>query len=243
MRQKITWLFVAFFAVVSSLFFVEFLIDTGIITLNVILLFLFSFLVSATIVAIIGIVMLGVKPLYMLPLFVAILATFHYIILSSNYTQTVNLIQDFTYVYTGQFIGNPWFIILKTIFPNIAPSSQLTAIILNSLFDPLSRIVPNPSTSILGLYLAAIVIPTTVLFYILAWKNRSGRSLGFALGLTTDIIWGFVTLGPPLAPSQLSQLVLALIATIFYALGIFGVFNRLMKREERPKQQMEKEKT
>ena len=84
---------------------------------------------------------------------------------------------------------------------------------------------------VLAIYLAAIVFPTTILFYILAWKNRSGRSLGFSLGLTTNILVGFLTLTSN-APREFAD-VLMLVSGLFFALGIFGVFDKLMKREQK----------
>nr|MDO8082499.1 hypothetical protein [Candidatus Freyarchaeota archaeon] len=235
MRAKITWLFITLFAVMAVCFFVNFLIGTDILYLNVRTALTYTFLIVATIIAVIGSVMLGVKQLYALPLFVAAIALFHQISLNSNYTTTVNSIQAYSYALTGQIIGEPWYITLKSIFPNFILLGQQTSTILNLLFDPLAISTP----SVLGLYLAAITIPTTALFYILAWKNRSGRSLGFALGLTTYILVGFLTAST--VPRDLMN-TLILIGALFYALGILGAFDGLMKKEAK-KEQIKKQKS
>jgi hypothetical protein len=232
MREKLTLLFVALFAIIAIFTSVAFLIVTDVINYDVLPVLNYMFLVSAAIVAVIGLVMLEVKPLYILPIFVAALAFIHYSILNSNYALSVYLIQGLSYAYTGQPIGNPLFITLKTVFPNIAPVSQLTSIILNLLFNPLSIMLPNIATSIMDLYIAAITIPTTVLFYILAWKGRSGRSLGFSLGLTTYLIMGFLVDTELIGFRSLAMMVLVLIGLAFFALGIMGPLDKLMKREE-----------
>lgn len=242
-RQNFTLLFIALFAEIVLFTSVAFLVVTDILNYDVLPILNYMFLVSATIVAVIGLVMLEVKSFYTLPLFVAALALLNYNILNSNYTQVVYLIQILSYAYTRQFIGNPLFITLKIMFPNIAPASQTTSIILNLLFNPLSIIFSNNATGIMDLYIAAIAIPTTVLFYILAWRNKSGRPLGFALGLTTYIVMGFLTNTDLIGFRSLAMMVLILIGLAFFAAGVLGLFDKLTKRKEPQISQVKKRKT
>jgi hypothetical protein len=240
-RENITLLFVAFFAVVPFFTTYCFLIITDVINFDLIIAVIYMFLVSVTILAIIGLVMLGVKQLYTLPLFVLAIAFFHYTVLASNHTQAVNSAQIFSLVFTKQFIGNPWYIALKDMFPNFLPPSLQSIMIVNLLFDPLAIMLPNTSVNIISLYLSVIVIPTAVLFYLLAWKNRSGRSLGFALGLTSYIILGILVSLEVIWLRSIADTVLTFIGLAFFALGILGLLDKLMKRKEHQKAD-EKEK-
>ena len=72
-----------------------------------------------------------------------------------------------------------------------------------------------------------ISAPTILLFYYIAWKNRSGRSLGFALGLTILMVNMFYQRVSPEI-----QAVVTLVGTIIFALGIFGMLDRLMPKIE-----------
>jgi len=234
-RQNITLLFVAFFAVVPFFTIGCFVIVTDVINFDLVIAIVYMFLVSVTILAVIGLAMLGVKQLYALPLFVAAIAFFHYTILMSNHTQAVNLTQIFSLFFTKQFIGNPWYIALKAMFPNFLPPGQQSIIILNLLFDPLAIILPDTSLNIVSLYLSVIVIPTAVLFYVLAWKGRSGKSLGFALGLTSYIILGIMVSVELIWLRSLADTVLTFIGLAFFALGVLGLLDKLMKRKEPPK--------
>ncbi len=225
-REKITWLFIAFFAILSVFFFVNFLIGVDILYFDLREMLLYTYLIGATIVAVIGLVMLGVKQIYALPPLVTILAFFHQSVLDSNLTVMMNFIQAFSYYSTGQFIGATWFITLKAMFPNLVVQGLQASTVLNLLFDPLAIF----QRTIIGIYLAVIVVPTTVLFFILAWKNRSGRSLGFALGLATNIIVGFMSAATTAVVSRGFVNVLTLTAAIFFVLGIVGVFDKLMKK-------------
>jgi len=241
MREKLTWLFIAFFAVLSAFFFCNFLVVEDILQLNMHAMIVLTFLIAAGITSTIGLVMVGVKQLYALPALIVAVALFHQLTVESSIAETRILFEVFSYGFTGQFIGNPWYITLKSIFQNFVPIGQSGSLIpTNILYDPLVVLIPDEFP--ISIYLAAIVIPTTILFYILAWKNRSGRSLGFALGLTTYIIMGFGFAFQGNVRS-LPGMGLIIIATTFFALGIIGVLDRLMKKKESPKKQVKKEKT
>ena len=237
-REKLTWLFITFFVVQPVFWLVNFSVAAGILNINISLSLEYTYLVGTTILAVIGLVLLGVKQLYALPPLVTILAYIQQTQVDATITQTTNLIQLTTLYFTGQFLGNPWFISLKALYPNLFITGQEISTLLNLFLDPLAR----PTTLILGLYLSLIIFPTTILFYLLAWKNRSGRSLGFAVGLTIFIIVGFLTAAVTSASRDFYN-VLTLIASLFFVLGIFGVFDKIMKREAGQKRQVKKEKT
>ncbi|WXG39926.1 MAG: hypothetical protein WED07_03725 [Candidatus Freyarchaeum deiterrae] len=234
-REKLTWLFIAYFAVISACFFVSSLIVMDVLNFSLGLAIGYTFLIGSAITATIGIVMLGAKQLYTLPLFVVIVAFFHSTLLESNYVQLINSIQTFSYLSTMQFIGSPLYIALQIMFPNFAPlGQQLGTTLLNLQLNPLSVLIPNTASLIIVPYNSAIAIPTIILFYYLAWTNRSGKSLGFAFGLTTNLILGLMVSVLIIGVRSIDVMVLYLIGAVFYASGIFGVFDRLMKKKETP---------
>ncbi|MEM2144143.1 MAG: hypothetical protein QW279_02190 [Candidatus Jordarchaeaceae archaeon] len=224
-RENLTLLFVSFFAALAICFIVNLLIDIGIIHINFTIALEYTFLIGATIVAVIGLVMIGAKQIYMLPPLVTVIAYIHQTLLDSSRNQIYIIIQSFSYIYSGQFLGDPLYITIKQIIPDFIPQGSQLAMILNLALDPLQLSRPM----ILPFYLSLIVFPTTILFYILAWKNRSGRSLGFSLGLTTNIAVGILTLASN-SPRELSNFLL-LVSALFFAFGIFGFFDKIMKRE------------
>lgn len=193
-RKILTWLFVLLFVWLASFFFVDFLVVTDVIQLDVIMLSLFAFLIATGIIATIGLVMLGFKSIYLLPTLIVLIIFFYNQTSVSNYNYLVNSIQLLSYLSTGNFLAEPWFIILKDVFPNFFVQRLLVTNLLNLLFDPIALIFPNSTVLILSIFEGALAVPTTILFYYLAWKNRSGRSLGFALGLTTYLILGVITI-------------------------------------------------
>lgn len=239
-RENITLLFIAFFGGVP--FFAVFclLILMDVINFDLILAIVYMFLVSITILAVIGLVMLGIEQLYTLPLFVATLAFFHYSVLASNHVQIISSIQIFSLLYTGELIGSPWYIALKYVFPNILTPSIKNSAVLNLIFDPLELIFPDISLGAISLYLSVIVLPTIILFYILAWKNRSGRSLGFALGLTTYLILGALVGAEVLWFRSIEDTISTFIGSTFFALGILGLLDKLVKKEKEHKKTGEK---
>jgi hypothetical protein len=197
---------------------------------------LFAFLIATGIVATMGIVMLGFKTIYLLPALIVMIIFFYYQTLESNYTSLVDSARYLSYLAMGNFVGEPWFIILKTVFPNLYVQRLRYTNLLNLLFDPITLIFPNPTISILAFCEGGLAVPTTILFYYLAWKNRSGRSLGFALGLTTYLILGVLTLLPEIVIRVSPGIVLTFIATLFFALGILGPLDKLIPKENPKKE-------
>ncbi|WXG39924.1 MAG: hypothetical protein WED07_03715 [Candidatus Freyarchaeum deiterrae] len=234
-RKILTWLFVLLFVWLASFFFVDFLVVTDVIQLDVIMLSLFAFLIATGIIATIGLVMLGFKSIYLLPTLIVLIIFFYNQTSVSNYNYLVNSIQLLSYLSTGNFLAEPWFIILKDVFPNFFVQRLLVTNLLNLLFDPIALIFPNSTVLILSIFEGALAVPTTILFYYLAWKNRSGRSLGFALGLTTYLILGVITIPPGIVIRGLSGVTLMFAAALFLALGILGVFDKLISKENSQK--------
>ncbi|MEM2145731.1 MAG: hypothetical protein QW279_10240 [Candidatus Jordarchaeaceae archaeon] len=230
-RENLTLLFVSFFGVMPVFWFVNFLVAAGILDLNLTVTLEYTYLIGATFLAVIGLVLLGIKHIYALPPLLVILAYIQQTQMDSRISETTNLIQVIFLYFTGHFLGDPWFISLKIVYPNLFLTGQQIVTILNYLYDPLAR---SP-IMILGIYLPLIIFPTTILFYILAWKNRSGRSLGFALGLTTFILIGILTASLTSAPRDLYN-VLTLVASAFFILGILGVLDKIIKRESSKRQ-------
>nr|MDO8082479.1 hypothetical protein [Candidatus Freyarchaeota archaeon] len=242
-RKVLTWLFVLLFVWLASFFFVDFLAVTDVIPLDIITISLFAFLIATGIVATIGIVMLEFKTMYLLPTLIVLIIFFYYQILDSNYTNLVDSIRYFSYVAMDNFVVYPWFIILKAMFPNFFVQRLLLTNLLNLLFDPIAIIFPNPTILTLSLLEGALAVPTTILFYYLAWKNRSGRSLGFALGLTTYLILGIMTIPIGVVIRGLPGVSLMFIAALFLALGILGPLDKLISKVKPQKELANKEKT
>jgi hypothetical protein len=242
-RKSITLLFIAFFVWLASFFFVDCLVATDVIQLDIITMSLFAFLIATGIVATIGIVMLGFKTIYLLPALIVIIIFFYYQIQLSNYTYLLDSAQYLSYVAMGNFLGKPWFIILKVMFPNFFVQRLLVTNLLNLLFDPIALVFPNPTILMLSLCEGTLAVPTNILFYYLAWKNRSGRSLGFALGLTTYLILGIMTIPSGVVIRGLPGVTLMFIAALFFALGILGPLDKLISKEKPQKEPTKKEKT
>ncbi|MEM3587463.1 MAG: hypothetical protein QXO71_09100 [Candidatus Jordarchaeaceae archaeon] len=228
-RENLTLIFVTFFAVMPAFWIVNFLTAIGILNFSVTVTLEYTYLIGTAILAFIGLVLLGVKQLYSIPLLLTILAYVQQTQMDSKMSTMTNLLHVIYLYFTGRFISDPWFVALKILFPNFLMPGQQISTILNFFYDPLAQ----PPTIMLGIYLALIVFPTTFLFYILAWKNRSGRSLGFALGLTIFILVGFMTASSTTVPRDLYN-ILTLIASGFFALGILGVLDKIIMRRESP---------
>nr|MDO8082497.1 hypothetical protein [Candidatus Freyarchaeota archaeon] len=174
--------------------------------------------------------MLGYRAIYLLPAVVVLIAFILYLNLLSSYNNNIISFQIFWITFTGHFLGDPWFITLKNLFPNAFGQRNPIVMLLDLFYDPTPLVLFNPPIIVLSLCEIAIAIPTTIIFYYLAWTNRSGRSLGFALFITMLILWGFMA-AEGIDARSLPVLSLLLLANMFLALGIFGIYDRLMKKE------------
>lgn len=229
-REKLIWLFVLLFSWLTLVFTILSLATIDIISLDIVLFCLYTFLIVVGIAATIGLVMLGYKAFYSLPALIMLIVFILYLNSLSSYNNNIISLHVFWLTLTGNFLGNPWFITLKNLFPNIFGQRIQTTLLLNSIFDPISLLIPNYPLIVLSLCEIVIVLPTTILFYYLAWANRSGRSLGFALFNTSFIVCGLIAVGG-IGVRSLPVLSVFLLAGIFLALGIFGAFDKLMKRK------------
>ena len=117
-REKLTWLFITFFVALALCFLINYLIITDVLYMDLTVTLEYTYLVGATIVAVIGLVLLGVKQFYALPPLLTVLAYIHQTIVDTNRAQMTILIQTLTYSSTGYFIGNPLFITIKALYPN-----------------------------------------------------------------------------------------------------------------------------
>jgi hypothetical protein len=170
--------------------------------------------------------MMEIRELYLLPPYVATIATFHYFILDYTRSEVYLGIQYLSYVSTGQLIGQSWYVILGNLDPSLLRTLPYYLNI-EPFIDPLNVIYPPTHIIVMGIYIMIISAPTILLFYYIAWKNRSGRSLGFALGLTILMVNMFYQRVSPEI-----QAVVTLVGTLIFALGIFGILDRLMPKIE-----------
>lgn len=222
-RNAVTLLLVVLFAMFSLTYIGYLLITTGISKFDVVTYLFYVSLVDFGVILLIGLVMIKLKELYLLPASIVLIAYFHESILSSNRDLLVRSVQFLSYFNYGQLIGDPWYVILSDQFPGLFPIQY--AEIFGMLFKPLfmsSSFTPT-DINIIGIYFLMISAPTIILFYYLAWKNRSGRSLGFAIGLTVlnlNLVTGVIVE---------IMTITSFVASIFFALGIFGVFDRIGK--------------
>lgn len=220
-RNIITLLLVVFFVMFSLTWIIYFLIATGVFQFDIVTYILYVLLVDFGVILLIGLFMVRFKELYLLPASILLIAYFHEYALSASRDRVIGSIQFISYATQGHLIGEPSYVILNSMFDFsfIAPYNTL----FDAFFSPLSILVPRIDIFIVSLYLFIISTPTIILFYYIAWKNRSGRSLGFALGLTVlnfNLIFG-------INESILS--VITLMATVLFILGIFGIFDRIIK--------------
>ncbi|MBS7287721.1 MAG: hypothetical protein KIH01_02965 [Candidatus Freyarchaeota archaeon] len=228
-REKLTLLFVAYFAFMKLIALTDLLIVIDVATLNLLQTMALLALITMGLVATIGVVLLGLKQIYLLPAIVVIAMLYQYILTNTTYTTTLLLVRAYLYTYG---IGSHWFMTLKTISPNILSEDQQIATIANMFLDPAEVMLTNTPLATLAMYESAIGIPTTILFYYLAWANKSGKSLGFALYLTTLLAWGFLV-ATVMETRSFISLSITLLAFIFLALGVFGILDKIIPKEKR----------
>lgn len=229
-REKITLLFTIYFTFMVLMAMANILLVLDVVTLDLLHTMAILALIAMGFVTTIGVVLLGVKQVYLLPAIIVLVALLHYNYGSVTYSLTMILVRSYLYM-AG--MGNPWFIILKTVFPNFLSPNQQVAIMINLLLDPAEILVTNTPLITLSMYDSAIGIPTMILFYYLAWSNKSGRSLGFALYLTTLIIWGFLVSSLMIETRSLVSLIITLVSFVFLALGIFGILDKVIQKKEK----------
>lgn len=228
-REKLTLLFVVYFVFMTLMAITNFLLVIDVLALDLLQTIALLALVTTGLVATIGVVLLGFKQIYLLPAIIVLVALFQYASGSATYNLTMLLVRTYMYMLG---VGNLWFITLKTAFPNFLSPNQQSAIVVNLLLDPAEVLLTNTPLITLSMYESAIEIPTMILFYYLAWANKSGRSLGFALYLTTLTIWGFLVSSLIIESRSLVSLGITLVSFIFLALGIFGFLDKVMPKEE-----------
>jgi hypothetical protein len=228
-RQIVTLLLVIFFGMFSATYIVYYLILVDVFQLDITSYILFTSLLYFAVILLVGLVMLKLRELYLLPELIATIAVIHYYILDTANTLTANILQFLSLIFTGQFIGQVWFLIPdRTYDPSFLQNLPYFETI-KPFLNPLSVIIPDVPIIAMGIYIMIISAPTVILFYYIAWKNRSGRSLGFALGLTllelNMIYW---------IPVE-THATITITATIIFALGIFGIIDTIIKKAETQK--------
>jgi hypothetical protein len=222
MRIAVTLLLAVFLAMFSLTWIGYLLITNGVLQFDIVTYMLYVSLVDFGIILLIGLAMIKLKELYLLPAFIVIIAYFSEYSLSSNRDLEISGIQIFSYLNYGHVIGNPLAVFLGFIS---ATPTQIFSYeeIWDLLFDPLRVVIPRIDITVISIYLLIISAPTIVLFYYIALKNRSGRSLGFATGLIVlnlTLIFGM---------NEDIVAITTLVATVFFSLGIFGIFDRIAK--------------
>jgi hypothetical protein len=227
-RQVVTLLLVIFFFMFTATYIVYYVILIGVLSINVSAYVLFTSLLYFAVISLVGLVMLKIRELYLLPELIATIAIIHYFILDSANTLEADIVQDLSYVSTGQFIGQIWYIIIDSFNPGFLKNLSYFQTIYPFL-NPLGTIIPDVPVFAMGIYIIIISAPTIILFFYISWKNRSGRSLGFALGLTlleVNLVYGL---------DVVIKAAITIIATIIFALGVFGIIDRITKKEESQK--------
>ncbi|MEX2724691.1 MAG: hypothetical protein Q6367_012445 [Candidatus Freyarchaeota archaeon] len=238
-KQKITLLLIAFFTL-SSLFYFGYYLD--IITVmpieNVMVIPFFALTVFG-ILLMIAIVMLGIREIYLLPPFIVSVALIHIYVVDSARTTIIIILRYVSYVVTGNLVGEPWMIALKALSPVFVSLTNSDPYLgmLSKILDPLSVIIPQAYLPVLAFYMIAISTPAIIVFLFLAWRNRSGRSLGFALGIIA------VDLSSLLGADQMTHAIIMVGATVLFALGVFGVLDKLIPKKEKNQETSAKTET
>ena len=228
-RQAVTLLLVIFFGMFSGIYIVYYLILIDVLQINITTYVLFTSLLYFAVILLVGLVMLKLKELYLLPVLIATIAIIHYNVLDTSNTLMGNTLQLLSYTFTGQVIGQLWYLIPdKTYDPSFLQNLPYFETI-KPFLNPLSIIIPDVPTATMSIYIMLLSAPTIILFYYIAWKNRSGRSLGFALGLTllevNMMYW---------IPVE-THATITITATIVFTLGIFGIIDQIIKKKENQK--------
>nr|MDO8081390.1 hypothetical protein [Candidatus Freyarchaeota archaeon] len=228
-KQVVTLLLVIFFAMFAATYVVYYLILIDVLQINITTYVLFTALLYFAVILLVGLVMLKIRELYLLPELIATIAIIHYNVLDTANMLTGDSLQLLSYYFTGQFIGQSWFLIPdRTFNPGFLQNLPYFETI-KPFLNPLSVIIPDVPIVAMGIYIMIISAPTIILFYYIAWKNRSGRSLGFALGLTLlEVNMAYWI------PVEIHAII-TVIATIVFALGIFGIIDSVIKKEETQK--------
>lgn len=225
-KQIVTLLLTIYFAMFSATYIVYLLILADFLQIHPYVYIIFTALIDFAVVLLIGIVMLEIRELYLLPPFIATLAAIHYFILDLTRTDIYLGIQYLSYISTGQFIGQTWYVFLEKFDPSLLKTLPYFLSI-ESFIDPLNVIYPPTHIIVMGIYIMIISALTILLFYFIAWKNRSGRSLGFAVGLTILMLNMFYQRIPPEV-----QALTTIVGTIFFAPGIFGMLDKIIVKIE-----------
>lgn len=228
-KQVVTFLLVIFFGMFSATYIVYYLILIDVLQLDITSYILFTSLLNFAVILLVGLVMLKLRELYLLPVLIVTVAIVHYNILDTANTTLANMLHSLSYSLTGHLIGQEWFLIpSRTYDPSFLQNLPFFESI-KPLLNPLSIVIPDIPIVVMSIYLMILTAPTVILFYYITWKNRSGRSLGFALGLTLLEInmthWLPIETHTPII----------LTATIVFALGIFGILDRIIKKRENQK--------
>ncbi len=226
-RERLTLLFVAYFSFMTVISVTDLLLVMDVIMVDLLETMALLALITTGLVATIGVVLLGYKQIYLLPAMVVLIAFLQYIPANAIYDLALTITR--TYMYMNG-VGNPWFITLKSVFPNFLSPNQQVAIMVNLFLDPAKVLLRDTPLITLSMYESVIGVPTMVLFYYLALANRSGRSLGFALYLTTLTIWGILVSSLIIESRSLISLLITLLSFIFLALGVFGILDKTMPK-------------
>ncbi|MEM3586734.1 MAG: hypothetical protein QXO71_05355 [Candidatus Jordarchaeaceae archaeon] len=228
-KQIVTLLLVIFFGMFSATYIVYYLILIDVFQLDVTSYLLFTSLIYFAVILLVGLVMLKLRELYLLPELIVTIAAIHYNILDSSNTSLANMLHFISYTLTGHLIGQEWFLIpSRTYDPSFLQNFPYFENI-KPFLNPLSIIIPDIPILAMGIYITLLSAPTIILFYYIAWKNKSGRSLGFALGLTILEINMAYWL-----PVETHALI-TITATAIFTLGIFGILNKIIEKIERQK--------
>ncbi|MHA1364307.1 MAG: hypothetical protein ACTSP1_17545 [Candidatus Freyarchaeota archaeon] len=228
-RQPLTLLLVSFFALIAVFFYFINIIYAGSLLVDPIMAELSFYAVSFGVVLLIVLAMLGWRELYFLPPLLTTIVIYQEYIFHLNRTYIINFFQFVSVISTGSPIGNPFFIVLKKLNPGLVLEGSINPGLLNLLFDPLSLAIPNVVIGIAILYLVVVGTVTIIFFSYLAWRNKSGRSLGFAIGLTIILVGGLAL------PTDVQYYFALLLGTLSFALGIFGALDRLISGTLTPK--------
>nr|MDO8082096.1 hypothetical protein [Candidatus Freyarchaeota archaeon] len=227
-RQRLTILFIGFFLYYSAAHFVVVMSLSGFFEMSSLQIIMYLSLIDSSILLLIAMAMLKVRELYAVAPALALVGIIHASVVDSSTSVIVEYTQFISYSLTKQIIGNPLFIYLRSVMPisfrDIPP-------IISAYLDPLSVIIPNSAKIVLLIYLVITSVPAAILFYALAWRNKSGKSLGFALGITILDMIGSTGVHVGVIHASFT-----LVATAFFALGIFGLLDKyLLHRKESQK--------
>lgn len=217
-REKVTIILISFFVAYLLERIYAFLGELKIITGSWVVEISIGMALSATALAI-PVSIMRIRELYLFPPVVG--TTLIVVNMVSSYSrQLIAYLFNVIFYLTG---FNIWYPTIDLINRMYFENNEYIAILANPV-DTL--LIPDQSYKYLYMSGILLAAPAFILFAVLTWRERSGKALGFIIGLITIAVGASVAIEEAYAPFEL-------LGISIMALGIFGLIDKyLFKKTE-----------